>query len=218
MTNTKDGSAPRAAAGLVLHRAAAYDLLVGLMTLGRERAFRERLLDRVRLEPGAAVLDVGCGTGSLAIAAKRRVGPDGAVTGIDASPEMLARAVNKARKAGTAVRFEEAPAQALPFPAARFDAVLSTVMFHHLPRTSREQCAREMKRVLKPGGRAFIVDFAAPAQRRHSPLDHIHRRHGHVSLDDVAATIEKAGLVVAERGPIGYRNLHFVLATKPRDA
>jgi len=148
------------ASGLVLHRPAAYDFAVWLMTAGRERAFREKILLLARLREGEAVLDVGCGTGSLAIAAKRQVGADGKVSGIDASPEMLARARRKANKADVEIAFDNATAQSLPFSDAQFDAVLTTVMLHHLPRPARELCAREMKRVLKPGGRVLAVDFA----------------------------------------------------------
>src|SRR5262249_10309215 len=109
------------AAGLVIHSAALYDGLVWVMTWGRERAFREKLLHFAGLLPGEPSLAVGCGTGSLAIAAKMQVGPAGKVYGIDASPEMLARARKKARKAGVEITFEQAPAQALPFPDAQFD-------------------------------------------------------------------------------------------------
>src|SRR5207253_9348675 len=108
-------------------------------TFGRERAFRGKILSFANLRPGEAVLDVGCGTGSLAIAARRYVGSTGAVCGIDASPEMLARAEKKASKAGLEVIFKNGAAQALPFPDAQFDTVLSTLMLHHLPRKGREQ-------------------------------------------------------------------------------
>jgi ubiquinone/menaquinone biosynthesis C-methylase UbiE len=94
--------------GLVLHKAAQYDLLLWLLTLGRERAFRERALGLAHLSVGDSVLDVGCGTGTLAIAAKRQVGQKGHVCGIDASPEMIARAGKKARKAGVEVDFRGA--------------------------------------------------------------------------------------------------------------
>jgi ubiquinone/menaquinone biosynthesis C-methylase UbiE len=103
MTKTaKPHSAP-GTKGSLIHAAARYDLLIWLLTLGRERRFREMLLDHARLQPGESVLDVGCGTGTLAIAAKRRVGPEGSVVGIDASQAMIARAIRKARKAGVDV-------------------------------------------------------------------------------------------------------------------
>lgn len=201
------------APGLVLHQAKLYDFTVWLMTLGRERAFRERILRLVRLKTGELVLDVGCGTGSLAITAKRHVGPTGIVNGIDASLEMIARAKRKAARAGTEVVFQQAPAQALPFPAAQFDVVLTTVMLHHLSRSAREQCAQEMRRVLKPGGRILALDFAPCAE----PKGFLHgfHRHGHVKLEDIVAMLEAAGLKVTESGTLEYRNLQFALATVP---
>jgi ubiquinone/menaquinone biosynthesis C-methylase UbiE len=200
------------AAGLVLHRAAAYDFFVWLMTRGREAAMREQILRLARLAPGEAVLDVGCGTGTLAIAAKRQVGAAGKVQGIDASPEMLARAARKARRAGVDVAFSTAPAQALPFPDASFDAVLTSVMLHHLPRPARAQCAGEMRRVLKPGGRVLAVDFAAAQEK--GLLAHLHRRHGHVTPHDIVALLGAAGLDVKASGAVGFRSLHYALAAR----
>src|SRR5262245_31171654 len=163
------------------------------------------------LEPGHSVLDVGCGTGTLAIAAKRHVGPTGTVSGIDASSEMLARAEKKARRAGIKVDWKLAAAQALPFPDAQFDAVLNTVMLHHLPRKGREQCAGEMRRVLKPGGHLLVVDFAGSGRESGSLLAHFHR-HGHVSRHDVVALLDNAGLSIVESGTLRFRDLQFVLA------
>jgi ubiquinone/menaquinone biosynthesis C-methylase UbiE len=130
----------------LLHSAARYDFLVWLVTLGRERVLREEVLRLAGLEPGESVLDVGCGTGTLAIAAKRHVGPKGTVYGVDASPEMIGRAARKARKAGVEVGFRNGVAEALPFPDAQFDAVLTTLM---RPRCgdagSREPCEGTMQ-------------------------------------------------------------------------
>lgn len=201
--------------GLVLHAEARYyDLLAWLLTLGRERAFRERLVELARLEPGEAALDVGCGTGTLAIAAKRRVGTAGKVHGIDASPEMVDRAKRKAAKSGADVLFQTAVVEALPFTDGSFDAVLSTLMLHHLPRPVREQCAREMRRVLKPGGRVLAVDFATPARERTGLLARVHR-HGHMALRDIVELLSVAGLNVVESGAAGVSDLQFVLATMP---
>jgi ubiquinone/menaquinone biosynthesis C-methylase UbiE len=212
---TEDGTPTPGTKGLVLHSEARYyDLLAWLLTLGRERAFRERLVELARLEPGEAVLDVGCGTGSLAIAAKRRVGASGTVHGIDASPEMIERAKRKAAKAGLDVVFQTAIVEALPFPDASFDAVLSTLMLHHLPRPVRRQCVREMRRVLKPGGRALAVDFATPARERTGLLARLHR-HGHLALRDIVEVLSEVGLRVEESGAVGVRDLQFAVATAP---
>lgn len=105
MRDVIESGMPPRTSGLVLHWARRYDLLAWLFTRGRERAFRARLIDLAKLQPGQSVLDVGCGTGTLAIAASRRVGPTGAVHAIDASPQMVARATRKAAKAGTPVVF-----------------------------------------------------------------------------------------------------------------
>jgi SAM-dependent methyltransferase len=102
--------------GRVLHWAAQYDVLVWLLTHGRPRAFRRTLAALARLAPGESVLDIGCGTGSLAIEVKRQVGPTGTVIGVDASPEMIARARWKALRARVDVTFHHAVAEALPFP------------------------------------------------------------------------------------------------------
>jgi ubiquinone/menaquinone biosynthesis C-methylase UbiE len=208
---TATGNSAPGTKGSVLHWAARYDLLIWLLTLGRERRFREQLLQPARLQPGESVLDVGCGTGTLAIAAKRHVGPTGSVVGIDPSPAMIARAIKKAKKAGVDVSFENGLAESLSFQDARFDVVLSTVMLHHLPRQARQQAVGEMRRVLKPGGRLFVVDFAGASPNGHGPLVHFHRR-GHVEPRALAELVRNAGLHVLETGPVGRWKLHFVLA------
>lgn len=202
-------------AGAVLHSAARYyDLMAGLLLRGRGGAFRERLVELARLAPGERVLDVGCGTGSLALAARRRVRDAGAVHGIDASPEMIAVARRKARAAALDVRFEEAAVQALPFPAAWFDAVLSTLMLHHLPRPARGEALGEVRRVLTPGGRLLVVDFAAPTRGREGLLARLHR-HGHVDAGDMRALLRDAEFDVVASGAVGVRDLHFALARAP---
>ena len=202
-------------AGLVLHDATAYDLLIWLVTLGREPAFREKMLRPAHLQPGESVLDVGCGTGSLAIAAKRQVGPAGTVCGLDASPEMIARAEKKARNAGVDVAFKNALAQSLPYPDGQFDVVLTTIMLHHLPKKARAELAAEIRRVVKPGGRLLAVDFGGSAQSRKSFIDHFHRRHGHVDFKEIIALLSDAGLSITDSGAVGTRDLEFVLATLP---
>ena len=214
---TADDATPIATKGLVLRAAQArwYDALASMLTLGRERALRDRLAELARLAPGEAVLDVGCGTGSLALAAKRRVGPTGTVLGVDASPEMIALARRKASRAGAHVTFRNAAAERLPFPDASFDAVLATLMLHHLPAPLRRECVREALRVLKPGGRMLAVDFATPTARRSGMLGRLHR-HGGVTLDAMVTLLRDAGLHVEETGSVGVSDLQFAVATTPR--
>jgi len=199
--------------GAVVHWAARYDALIWLMTGGRERAFRDRLAALAHLRPGESVLDVGCGTGSLAMAAKRQVGAAGRVTGIDPSPEMIARAVRKARRSALDIVFQEGVAETLPFPDGRFDVVMSTVMLHHLPKSVRALAIGEMRRVLKPGGRVLAVDFGAALQERRGLIARLHG-HGRVRLPDVVALVQGAGFTVRESGRVGMRDLEFALAVR----
>src|SRR5215813_1526932 len=214
MTTTVDRDPMPHTTGILLHWAAVYDLLAWLMMLGRERVFREKVVDLACIQSGESILDVGCGTGTLAITAKRRVGLRGSVYGIDASPQMITRAGKKARKAEVEVVFKNGIVEALPFPDAQFDAVLSTLMLHHLPRKARQDCAREIRRVLKPGGRVLAVDFGEPARKRGGLLVHFHR-HGHVSLFAMIAVLRETGLTIVESGAVGIRDLQFVLAKAP---
>jgi SAM-dependent methyltransferase len=161
------------------------------------------------------VLDVGCGTGSLAVVAKRRVGATGTVIGVDASPEMIALATRKAARASARVLFQLAAAERLPFPDATFDVVLATLMLHHLPPPLRRECAREALRVLKPGGRMLAVDFATPSTKRKGMLGRLHR-HGGVTLEAMVALLRDAGLRVEEMGSVGVSDLQFVLTLAPR--
>ncbi len=213
-TNLAEQRTAPSTTGNVLHGAFRYDLFIWLVSLGREQAYREKTLNLAGLKPGESVLDVGCGTGTLAIAAKRRVGPAGRVCGIDASPEMIARARMKAKKACAEVTFENAVAEKMPFANGTFDAVLATVMLHHLGRKARQQCAFEMRRVLKPGGRVLAVDFGGAAHEKRNLLSHFHR-HGHVKLPELIAVLDEAGLKSVESGAVGIGDLQFVLAAAP---
>ena len=203
-----------AARGRILHDALGYDLLVWLLTRGRTRQFRHRLLDLARVTVGEHLLDIGCGTGTLAIEAKARVGPPGVVAGIDPSPEMINRARRKARRRAD-VDFREGAAECLPFVDGQFDVVTSTLMLHHLPRTVRETAVAEANRVLKPGGRMLAVDFGGAPASAPTLLNHLHRRRGHTTLEDITTLVRRARFDILETGQVGLYDLNFVLAVKP---
>lgn len=202
--------------GAVLHSAVLYDAIVWFALRGRERQLRQRLLNLSRLRPGEAVLDVACGTGTLAILAKETVGRSGIVCAVDASPEMLARARSKAARAAVEVRFENALAQALPFADSSFDLALGTMMLHHLGRADRRVLAAELRRVVKPGGRVLLVDFAKDETKRRGFAAHFRHRHGHVDLSEIIELLEGAGFQPTESGAVDIKNLHFALAISPQ--
>ena len=195
--------------GRLVHRARAYDVLVWLLLHGKEREFRERLLDLAHVGPGQSVLDIGCGTGSLAIAASGRVGADGVVHGIDGATEMIERATRKAAKAHANATFTHAVVEEMPFPDGYFDVVIASLMFHHLRRAVREQCAREMRRVLKPGGKALVVEFGRDGK---SMIERLHKR-GALELSGIHDVMRSAGFDIVESGLVGVQGLNFTLAT-----
>lgn len=200
--------------GSILHSPVLYDAIVWFALRGRGRQLRARLLELAALRPGESVLDVGCGTGTLAIRAKEIVGRSGTVCGVDASVEMLSRARAKTARAGVEVRFENAAAQSLPFPDSSFDLGLGTMMLHHLGRAARRGFAAELRRVLRSGGRVLLVDFAAAEARRSGLAGHFHR-HGHVDLAEIVALLDGAGFHSIESGAVGVTELHFALARAP---
>lgn len=136
-----------------------YDFMAGLLMRGREKTFRKRIADLAELHAGDCVLDVGCGTGTLALIVKQRVGETGEVSGIDPSSQMIAHARHKAKRAKLSVNFQVEGIEQLTFPDQSFDIVLSTLMMHHLPDTLKQQGMAEIVRVLKPGGRLLILDM-----------------------------------------------------------
>jgi ubiquinone/menaquinone biosynthesis C-methylase UbiE len=133
-----------------------YDRVVALTT--RERIFKRALLDQAAIEPGQQVLDVGCGTGTLAIAAQRRQ-PGVQVSALDADPAVLGIAADKARRAGVDIAFELGRSSALPYADERFDRVLSSLFFHHLSWSDKLLTARQMHRVLRPAGELHVADW-----------------------------------------------------------
>jgi len=143
--------------------AGRYDLINEVMTAGLHHRWRERAAERAELAPGDAALDVCCGTGDLALELSRRVAPGGHVVGCDFSEPMLDLAREKvAAREASGLRFEWADALQLPYDAARFDAV--TVGFGVRNLADLDRGLSEMRRVLKPGGRAVILEITQPTR------------------------------------------------------
>lgn len=137
-----------------------YDVANEILSLGVHRLWRRAAVRLSGARGGEAVLDCATGTGALAIAFKRRVGPGGTVVGTDFCPEMLAPAPEKAAAAGADIRFEVADALALPYPDQSFD--IASIAFGIRNVDDPVRCLREMSRVVRPSGRVVVLEFGQP--------------------------------------------------------
>jgi ubiquinone/menaquinone biosynthesis C-methylase UbiE len=213
----KTANTPKTA-GRVIHWGARwYDLFGTIISFGRDKAIRAKLIELAEPAPGEKVLDVGCGTGTLAIVIKRQLGT-GEVHGIDASPEMVRFAKEKSAKDGSDIDFRVALIEAIPFPDASFDLVTSSLMLHHLPDDVKAKGFLEIQRVLKPGGRFMAMDFAASS---HSPLSHLlsifGHSHGESVVGKLVPMLEEAGFSDVADITTQHKNFVFIRATRNRE-
>jgi ubiquinone/menaquinone biosynthesis C-methylase UbiE len=137
-----------------------YDLIVAATT--RERTIKTALIEQASVEAGHKVLDLACGTGTLAIWLKQ-LSPLAQVTGVDGDHAILSMSRRKAHKANVMVQFDHALSDSLPYPNAHFDRVISSLFFHHLTWQKKERTALEVFRILKPGAELHIADWGYPA-------------------------------------------------------
>lgn len=175
-----------------------YDPFVKL--LGGDHA-RAALLDQAALRPRYRVLDVGCGTGTLAVFIKRLY-PSVEVIGLDPDPKALAQSKKKARRADVSIRFDQGFSDELPYADASFDRVFSSFMFHHVRAGDRGKMLREIRRVLKPGGTLHMLDFGASRTQKSSRLArwfHSNERLKDNSTDRILALFNDAGFVESKR-------------------
>ncbi len=137
------------------------------------------------------------GRGSLTLTAKAAAGPKGKVVGVDAAPEMIAVAKEKAARARLDVAFEVGLIEKLAFPDGSFDVVISRLAIHHLPDDLKRAGFAEFLRVLKPGGRLLIADFKPPTN---SVLRHI--TSGTIGSHMMESDVWSIPLLVAAAGSV----------------
>ena len=126
-----------------------------------ERALKRNLILQARIAPGSDVLDLGCGTGTLALLIKE-MQPEANVSGVDIDPQILAIARAKIAAAGVDIELVEGSATAPPLPPASFDRVLSTLMLHHLTTPQKRETLAAVRRLLRAGGELHIADWGKP--------------------------------------------------------
>lgn len=136
-----------------------YDSIVVLTT--RDTTFKKALLFQADIKPGQRVLDLGCGTGTLAILAKQ-LQPDAEIVGIDGDAQVLRLAEDKAGRRSVDVQFDQGLVTALPYPREDFSRILSSFLFHHLSSNAKSQALQESFRVLERGGELHLADWGVP--------------------------------------------------------
>ncbi len=125
--------------------------------------FRQRIIDLTASSGDEHLLDVGCGTGLMALRIAAQY-PGCTVQGIDLSPKMIAVARQDAAAQGLAVDFRVGSIVDLPYPDGTFDVVLTNIMYHHLDLVEKRQAVEEIARVLKPSGRYVSAEFGPRAK------------------------------------------------------
>lgn len=127
----------------------------------REAEFKKALVKQAQVADGHRVLDLGCGTGTLTILIKA-LHPGAEAHGLDGDDEVLHIARVKAAEAGVEIQWVHGLADALPYSDNSFDCVLSSLFFHHLVHSEKVRAAREVLRILRPGGHLHVADWGQP--------------------------------------------------------
>jgi ubiquinone/menaquinone biosynthesis C-methylase UbiE len=170
------------------------------------------LIDQADIRSGACILDLGCGTGSLAIRLAQQY-PDVTITALDPDPHALTRARRKADRAGVHIKFVKGFGDTIPSADATFDRVTSSFMLHHLTQIEQLAALREVRRVLAPDGSLHIADFVPGSGGERSRIARLLHRESVLHDEDVLTRmLTEAGMTGVERiktrttlfGPIGY--------------
>ncbi|RJP93933.1 MAG: methyltransferase domain-containing protein [Desulfobacteraceae bacterium] len=157
------------------YAANVYDFFESILLLGKQAEYDQKIIQLLDLKPSDKVLDLGCGTGVLCkmIGEKLDTQSGGSVTGIDAAGNMIK--VARKKRGAANIYFKAMAAENLDFEDECFDAVVSSLFFHHVPLDLKEKALSEAYRVLKPGGRLVIADMHRPTTMMGAIVSHISR-------------------------------------------
>jgi demethylmenaquinone methyltransferase/2-methoxy-6-polyprenyl-1,4-benzoquinol methylase/phosphoethanolamine N-methyltransferase len=170
-----------------------YDALDSLVGLPQVYA---TVLDWAQPQPGERILDVCCGTGSLALRMAERMGQEGEVVGIDLSPRMIARAQSKANS--KPVTFLVANSQDIPYPDGYFHKATVSMALHEMPRQGRENTLREMARVTRAGGRVVLGEPRAPRNGLQRFFERLLEPPSLLEMDGLPGEVEGSGLSIVK--------------------
>ncbi|MEA3281121.1 MAG: class I SAM-dependent methyltransferase [Euryarchaeota archaeon] len=194
--------------------ACIYDPLVRFISsfFGGEENLRRLTISKMNLKHGQKVLDVCCGTGTLCAMIAEVVGGDGEVVGVDLSENMLKKAENKS---GDTIQFCYANAEKIPYADGYFDRASVTFGLHEMPHSVRMNVLREMRRMLKPGGRITVLDYSYPKRTLAMPLFKVWMLvEGDTARDfirrDLSSMIRDAGFDVIEQNVYWMNTIRIV--------
>ncbi len=218
MHNESNGGNALATTGATIHWSSQYDLFARLLGLGVNGKNSRMVIDMAGIKTGDKVLDVGCGTGDLTLAAAIAAGASGSACGIDAAPEGIQIAQKKAGLSRISAEFKVGLAEKISYPDACFNFAISRRVIHHLPDDLKRKGFADVYRVLKPGGHIYMVDFKPP---RGPVLRHLttallgHRMMAESRVWEVPRLLEEAGCVEVESGATRSALMAFVSGMKP---
>jgi len=183
---------------------ASFDLLLPFYPqlvswLLKDEETRARLIEQAQIGAGHQVLEIGCGTGELALMIKLRE-PNAHVYALDPDPDKLARVMGKSQEYGYPIRVYRGVSQRLPFPTEAIDRVMASFVIHRLTRAEKLAAFREAYRVLYFEGSLHVLDFAPPVTRWEQLLVRCFQRGERIQphlAGELPALMAQAGLVRA---------------------
>jgi len=203
------------------HAAFVYDAVEPILLLGKQAKYDRHLVSLLELDESARVLDLGCGTGVLTRTIGDQLNPEagGRVVGIDAAGKMIQ--VARKKRAGTTCSFEVMAAECLDFENNSFDAVVSSLFFHHVQLDLKEKALSEAFRILLPGGRLVIADMHVPTTFMGALVSHVSRwffmqpQIGENIRGVLPGVIEKAGFQPPEIKAVYFGYIAIFYSQKP---